>query len=154
MITRAAGRRLRALEWRNQMRTNHIIAALILTIAAGLAANEARTQNAPPAGLKRLDLLKHDLSIPGQEVIQVLIDFAPGAAAPRHAHPGEELVYVLEGSLEYVLEGRSPITLNAGEVLLIPEGKSHAVKNASGSNARELATYVVEKGKPLLKFTE
>src|SRR4051812_37745188 len=138
----------------DQMRTNHIIAALILTIAAGLAANEAPAQSGPPAGLKRLDLLKHDLSIPGQEVIQVLIDFAPGAAAPRHAHPGEELVYVLEGSLEYVLEGRSPITLKAGEVLLIPQGKSHAVKNASGSNARELATYVVEKGKPLLNFTQ
>ena len=71
-------------------------------------------------------------------------------AFPRHSHPGEEIVYVIEGSLEYRLDGRPPVTLKAGEVLFIPHGTIHAAKNVGSGNAAELATYIVEKGKPLL----
>ena len=129
------------------------IAALLLTLA-GPTVHEALAQGAPPAGLKRIDLIRQDIGIPGREVIQVIIEFAPGATAPRHGHPGEELVYVLEGSLEYALEGKPPIIVKAGEVLLVPQGTVHGVKNIGNSNARELATYIVEKGKPLLRFAE
>src|ERR671917_129908 len=65
---------------------------------------------------------------------------------------GEEIVYVLEGSLEYQVEGRPPVTLKAGEVLFIPAGTIHAAKNVGSGNGAELATYVVEKGKPLVAF--
>jgi quercetin dioxygenase-like cupin family protein len=68
----------------------------------------------------------------------------------RHRHPGEEIVYVIEGSLEYEVEGKAPATLEAGEVLFIPAGAIHAARNVGGGNAAELATYVVEKGKPLV----
>jgi quercetin dioxygenase-like cupin family protein len=68
----------------------------------------------------------------------------------RHWHPGEEIVYVLEGSLEYAVEGKPPVTLKAGEVLFIPAGTIHAAKNVGSGNGAELATYVVEKGKPLV----
>ena len=80
----------------------------------------------------------------------MLVEFAPGVAFPRHSHPGEEIVYVVEGSLEYQLEGRPPVTLKAGEVLFIPAGTLHAAKNVGSGNAAELATYIVEKGKPLV----
>ena len=70
--------------------------------------------------------------------------------APKHRHPGEEIAYVIEGLLEYVVEGRSPVTLKAGEVVFIPAGAVHAVKNVGSGNAAELATYIVEKGKPLV----
>ena len=60
--------------------------------------------------IKRTDLMRNDLSIPGREVIQVLVEFAPEDRAPRHSHPGEELVYVTEGTLEYQLDGRPPVT--------------------------------------------
>ena len=93
--------------------------------------------------------MQYDLSVPGREVIQALVDIPPGAAAPRHSHPGEELVYVAEGLLEYQLDGRPPVTLKAGEVLFIPYGIIHAVKNVGSGNAAELATYIAEKGKPL-----
>jgi quercetin dioxygenase-like cupin family protein len=56
---------------------------------------------------------------------------------------------VLEGSLEYQVEGKPPVTPKAGEVLFIPAGTVHAAKNVGSGNAAELATYVVEKGKPL-----
>ena len=78
------------------------------------------------------------------------VDFAPGAAFPPHSHPGEEIVNVIEGVLEYQLEGKPPVTLKAGEVLFIPAGTIHAAKNVGSGNAAELATYIVEKGKPLV----
>ena len=78
------------------------------------------------------------------------VDFAPGAAFGRHLHPGAEIAYVLEGTLEYQLEGKPPVTLKAGEALFIPAGTIHAAKNVGTGNAAELATYIVEKGKPLV----
>jgi quercetin dioxygenase-like cupin family protein len=107
-----------------------------------------------PAGVTRNDLLREDLSAPGREAIQVLVEFAPGASFPAHSHPGEELVYVTEGSLEYSLEGRPPVTLEAGDVLFIPAGAVHAVRNVGSSAGTELATYIVEKGKPLITHKE
>ena len=101
-------------------------------------------------GVKRTDLQQHDLSIPGREVVQVRVDIAPGVLAANHRHPGEEIVYVIEGVLEYRLEGKPPVTLKAGDVLFIPAGAIHSAKNVGNVNAAELATYIVEKGKPLV----
>ena len=128
------------------MKTIRIVAAAALIVASALALPVAQAQE----GIKRTDLMKQDLSVPGREVIQVLVEFAPGVAFPRHSHPGEELVYVVEGALEYALEGRPPVTLKAGDVLFIPHGTPHAVKNVGSGKAAELATYIVEKGKPPL----
>jgi quercetin dioxygenase-like cupin family protein len=72
----------------------------------------------------------------------------------EHTHPGEEVIYVLEGSLEYQVEGQPPTTVKAGDVLFVPAGAVHAVRNVGGGNAAELATYVVEKGKPILTLVE
>ena len=101
-------------------------------------------------GIRRTDLQRHDLSAPGREVIQARVDIAPGFTSDRHWHPGEEIVYVIEGALEYQVEGKPPVTLKAGEVLFIPARAIHAAKNVGRENGAELATYFVEKGKPLL----
>ena len=108
----------------------------------------------PQSGIKRTDLQRNDLSVPGRELIQTRVDIAPGVVFPRHSHPGEEIVYVIEGSLEYRLDGRPPVTLNAGDVLFIPAGAIHAVKNLGTSNGAELATYIVDKGKQLLVLAQ
>jgi len=118
-----------------------------LVLASALALHVAVAQ--APA-LTRTDLQRHDLSIPGREVIQAVVGLAPGVVAPRHSHPGEEIIYVVEGAIEYRLDGEPPVTVKAGEVLFIPAGVIHAAKNVGTGNAAELATYVVEKGKPLL----
>jgi quercetin dioxygenase-like cupin family protein len=109
-------------------------------------------QQAP--GLWRTDLQRQDLSVPGREVIQSRVDIGPEAPLVKHTHPGEEIIYILEGSLEYQIEGQPPKTFNAGEALTVPAGVVHAVRNAGSGNAAELATYVVEKGKPLLTLVE
>ena len=129
------------------MKTTRIIALAVLIIGSALALHLALAQ-AP--GITRTDLQRHDLSVPGREVVQVRVDFAPGVVAPAHKHPGEEIVYAIEGLLEYRLDGKPPVTLKPGEVLFIPAGTIHEVKNVGSGNAAELATYVVEKGKPLV----
>ena len=101
-------------------------------------------------GVRRTDLQRHDLGVPGREVIQVRVELDPGVAFGRHWHPGEEIINVLEGSLEYQVDGKPPITLKAGDVLFIPARTLHAARNVGRGNGAELATYLVEKGKPLL----
>jgi len=134
------------------MKTIRTIAAAVLIAGSTLTLNAVSAQQW--GGIKRTDLQRHDLSVPGREVNQVLVEFAPGVVAPRHAHPGEELVNVIEGELEYALDGKPPVTLKAGDVLFIPAGTFHAVKNVGSGKAAELATYIVEKGKPLLALSE
>jgi quercetin dioxygenase-like cupin family protein len=129
------------------MKTNPMMTAAVLIVASGLVINLAQSQQ---PGVTRTDLLRHDLSTSEREVIQVRVDFAPGVAFPAHSHPGEEIAYVIEGLLEYRLEGSPPVTLGAGESLFIPAGTVHAAKNVGSGNAAELATYIVEKGKPLV----
>jgi quercetin dioxygenase-like cupin family protein len=102
------------------------------------------------SGIRRTDLQQHDLSAPGREVIQARVDIDSGVVAPAHSHPGEEIVYVTEGLLEYEVEGKPAVTLKAGGVLFIPAGAVHTAKNVGNGNAAEIATYIVEKGKPLL----
>jgi quercetin dioxygenase-like cupin family protein len=106
------------------------------------------------SGLTRTHLQRHDLSVAGHEVIQDRVDIASDAPLFWHKHPGEEIIYVLEGSLEYQIEGRESKTYNAGDALLVPAETAHAVRNVGNGNAAELATYVVEKGKPLLVAVE
>lgn len=122
----------------------------MMAIAALIVANSLVLYAAQPPGIKRTDALRHDLSVAGREVVQVRVDFAPGVAFPKHSHPGEEIAYVLEGSLEYQLAGKPPVTLKAGEALFIPAGTVHTAKNVGSGNGSELATYIVEKGKPLV----
>ena len=131
-----------------------IAAAAALLVATSLAVPVAQADEVSLGDIKRINLLRNDLSVPGREVIQVLVEFGPGVTAVRHSHPGEELVYVTEGSLEYRLDGRPPVIVKAGEVLFIPHGTPHAVKNVGTGKAAELATYIVEKGKPLLVLSK
>jgi len=109
-------------------------------------------QQAP--GLWRTDLQHHDLSVPGREMIQNRVEFGPEAPAVRHKHPGEEIIYILEGTLEYSIDGREPQTYETGEALLVPAETVHSVRNVGEGNASELATYFVEKGKPFLVVVE
>jgi quercetin dioxygenase-like cupin family protein len=142
------------------MKTARVMVAALLIVGSGLAVHVARAQEKPTppaptiaglmAGTKRIDLQRHDLGVPGREVIQVRVELAPGAVAPKHSHPGEEIIYVLEGTFEYEVEGKPAMTLKAGDVLFIPHGTVHAAKNVGSVTAAELATYIVEKGKPLV----
>jgi quercetin dioxygenase-like cupin family protein len=119
------------------MKTTRIMALAVLLVASGLALHAAQVQQ---PGIKRTDALRYDLSVAGQEVIQVRVDIPPGVLAARHSHPGVEIAYVLEGSLEYQFDGKPPVTLKAGEALFIPAGTIHSARNVGSGNGAELAT--------------
>src|SRR5260370_29574018 len=113
------------------MKTTLIMAIAVLIVGSGLALQVTRARQ---SGTKRTDLQRHDLSAPGREVVQVRVDFDPGYVAPGHTHPGEEIIYVLEGRLEYQIEGKPPATYKAGDVLFIPAGTIHTAKNVGSGN--------------------
>jgi len=129
------------------MRTRYVLVVAALTLAGASALDAA---SAPRTGTKRTELQRHDLGTPGREVVQVRVDLDPGVAFGKHWHPGEEIVYVLEGALEYQIDGKQPVTLRAGDVLFIPARTVHSARNVGKDNGAELATYVVDKGKPLV----
>src|SRR6266550_8338770 len=120
----------------------------IAMLIAGIASAPDVAQAQQP-GTRRTDLQRHDLSAPGREAIQVRVDFDPGYVAPMHTHPGEEIIYVIEGTLEYEIGGKKS-RVKAGDVLFVPAGTPHTATNIGSDNGAQLATYVVEKGKPLI----
>jgi quercetin dioxygenase-like cupin family protein len=128
------------------MKTTRVIARIALALAGTLVLQLALAQQ---PGVHRTELQRHDISIPGWEAVEVRIDIDPGSIVPNHTHPGEEVVYVLDGTLEYRLEGSPPVTLKPGGALIIPKGVVHNVKNIGRDKASEVSTYIVEKGKPL-----
>ena len=101
-------------------------------------------------GIDRTDLQHYDLSAPGRIMIQNRVVISPEAQPIRHKHPGEEIIYVLEGSLEYQIDGSEPRTYAAGEALTVPAEAVHSVHG----DGTELATYVVEEGKPFIVLAD
>ena len=118
--------------------------ALVLA-AVALTAIVAAQQPA----FKRTVLQQADLSVAGREVISAVADFEPRATPGRHTHFGEEIGYILEGTFLIEQEGKAPVTLKAGGSFLIPAGTVHNATNTGAGPGKILATYVVEKGKPL-----
>jgi quercetin dioxygenase-like cupin family protein len=104
---------------------------------------------AQQAGFKRTPLQTQDLSIPGKVVVQAIAEFGPNVAAGRHTHPGEEIGYVIEGQLELKIDGQAPKVISAGQTFFVPAGLVHDGLNVNSGNTKVLATYVVEKGKPV-----
>lgn len=130
------------------MKYFNIAVAAALAVSSFAAPYAAHAQQM--AGIHRTDLSRNNLDIPGYEEVQARVDLAPGVTAPNHKHPGEEIIYVIEGTIEYRLQGRQPVTLKAGDVLFIPTGVVHSAKNVGTTNAAELGTYIVPIGKPLV----
>jgi quercetin dioxygenase-like cupin family protein len=132
------------------MKARHITARTLVavaTAAAGLCA-PAWAQQFDASGIARTETVRHDFDATN-EAIQVRVDFAPGAAFPRHSHPGTEIAHVLSGTVEYELGGKT-IRLQAGQSLFIPAGAVHSAKNVGSGVCAELATYVVAKNKPIV----
>ena len=96
--------------------------------------------------IKRTVLQQTDLSITGREVVTAKAEFPAGGSTGLHTHPGDEISYVAQGTVELVVDGASK-TYKAGEAFHVDAGKVHEAK-ASGGPAVVIANYVIEKGKP------
>ena len=122
-------------------RASLVSVALALCVAAGSA------QQAPT--FTRTQVQDHDLSTANRHGVMSRSEFQPGAESGKHFHPGEEFGYLLEGTLELTLDGKPPVVVKAGDPIFIPAGTVHNAKNVGKTTAKVLATYVLEKGKPL-----
>lgn len=131
----------------NRRLTRNLIVAIALL--AGMWGAQAIAQPKAPAGFKRTELQRHDLSTPNHETIQAKGEFDPGAVVPKHTHPGEEVGFILSGELTVEIEGKPAQTLKAGEAFFIPANTVHSGKNASKGKTVVISTYIVEKGQPL-----
>ncbi len=120
--------------------------SVILTVTAFVLSGILVAQQ--PA-FKRTVLQQHDISVPGHEVISAVAEFEPRATPGRHTHFGEEIGYVLDGTFLIEQDGKAPVTLHAGGSFLIPAGTVHNATNTGTGAGKILATYIVEKGKPL-----
>jgi quercetin dioxygenase-like cupin family protein len=119
-----------------------VIVAGLVAAVAGVAASQTST-------FTRTQLQDQPLSIPGRHGVMARSEFPAGVESGRHFHPGEELGYLLEGTLQLTLDGQAPKMLKAGDVIFIPAGTVHNAKNTGTTVAKVLATYVLETGKPL-----
>jgi quercetin dioxygenase-like cupin family protein len=124
--------------------TTLAFAAIVLTAVVGTG-----PAGAQQSGFSRTVLQRGDLSIAGHEAVTALAEFQPGATVGRHTHPGEELGYVLEGTILLEQEGKPAVTLGPGKTFFIPAGTVHNATNRGAGQARVLANYIVENGKPL-----
>jgi quercetin dioxygenase-like cupin family protein len=122
------------------------VTAIFVSLAlAGLVAGLSAQQT----GFKRTVLQQSKLSVPGREAVTALAEFQPGATVGRHTHPGEEIGYILEGTIVLEQEGKPAVTLGAGKTFFIPAGTVHNATNKTSSLARVLANYIVDPSKPL-----
>jgi quercetin dioxygenase-like cupin family protein len=127
------------------MKNAKLAAALVLASLMMLGTPSSQAQE----GIKRTDLQTSALSIPGREVVQQMVELQPGVVVAKHTHPGEEVTVVLAGTLLLEVAGKPAATIHADQAFTVPAGVVHGVKNTGSGAVKLLATYIVEKGKPL-----
>ena len=103
--------------------------------------------------LKRTELQRSASSIPGREIVQVLTEIPAGVESGWHIHPGEEVGYIVAGTVEMRIQDRPTLTLHAGDPFLIPPRVPHNALDLGPDTGRMLSTYIVEQGQPLATLT-
>ena len=116
-----------------------------INLASAQQVPAATSQGAP---IKRTPLQKFDVPGTGYETVIGMAEIVPNVNIGRHTHPGLESGYVLEGDMVLIVQGQPDKTLHTGESYQIPSGVVHDARSGP-KGARVIATYVVEKGKPL-----
>ena len=128
------------------MRTNKMRRIAWVSGALLIAVTAAISAQAPT--ITRTVLNRADSTRPGYEAVTAKAEFPVSGSTGRHTHPGDEISYVLEGTIMLEVQGAPGKTLKAGEAFFVPAGTIHNA-TASGGKATVIANYVVEKGKPL-----
>jgi quercetin dioxygenase-like cupin family protein len=103
--------------------------------------------------LKRTELQHSASSIPGREIVQALTEIPAGVESGWHMHPGEEVGYILAGTVEMKIQGQPTLTLHAGDPFLMPPRTPHNALDLGPDTGQMLCTDIVEVGQPLAAFT-
>jgi quercetin dioxygenase-like cupin family protein len=99
--------------------------------------------------LRRTVLQRSASSIPGREIVQVLTEIPAGVESGWHMHPGEEVGYLLAGTVEMRVAGGETLTLHAGDPFLMPPRTPHNALDLGPGTGRMLSTYIVAADEPL-----
>ena len=128
-----------------------VLAACFVAAAFGTIVASVQSDAAPAAApnVQRKVLLQQDLSIPNYSTALVEVTIPAGGREGRHTHPGSAVVYVQEGQLTLDYEGMPTKTYKVGESFYIEPGKIHEGINNGATTVKAIASFVVEKGKPL-----
>lgn len=102
--------------------------------------------------LKRTEVQRAVSTIPGREIVQVLTEIPAGVQSGWHRHPGEEVGYILEGTVRMEIADKPTLTLHADDGFLIPPYTPHNATDLGPGTGRMLSTYIVEPGKPIATF--
>jgi quercetin dioxygenase-like cupin family protein len=117
------------------------------------AASPQPPRDALASTLKRTEIQHSPSSIPGREIVQVLTEIPAGAESGWHTHPGEEVGYIVAGTVDMAIRGRATLTLQAGDGFLIPPRTPHNARDIGPGTGHMLSTYIVEAGQPLASLT-
>lgn len=99
--------------------------------------------------LRRTVIQKATSSVPGREIVQVLTEIPVGVSSGWHHHPGEEVGYILAGTVSMQIQDRQTLVLDAGDGFLIPPGVPHNATDLGPDAGRMLSTYLVAADEPL-----
>ena len=131
------------------MRFTWLIAAGLyvatLPFAYAQAQHEARPYLPPPGSN---EVLRSTLAgTPGVEVIVSDVVIPPDGQVARHYHPGEEFLYLIEGTAIHVVEGKPDLPLAAGDSYAIPARAIHSPRGGP-EGARAIVFSVHLAGQP------
>jgi quercetin dioxygenase-like cupin family protein len=104
--------------------------------------------------LKRTEVQHAGSSIPGREIVQVLTEIPAGVQSGWHMHPGEEVGYILAGTVNMEIRDKPTLMLHAGDGFLMPPRTPHNATDLGPETGQMLSTYIVEIGESLATFTE
>ena len=119
-----------------------------------MSSDAAEPADALAATLTRTEIQRERFSVPGREIVQVRTEIPEGVASGWHTHPGEEVGYIVAGTVRMEIQGRTTLTLNAGDGFLIPPRTPHNATDLGPGTGRMLSTYLVETGQPISAFVD
>jgi quercetin dioxygenase-like cupin family protein len=106
------------------------------------------------SGLRRTEVQHRTSSIPGRDIVQVRTEIPVGVASGWHTHPGEEVGYIVEGTVRMEIAGQEALLLHAGSGFLIPPGTPHDAHDLGPGTGVMLSTYLVDPNQPLSSFVD
>jgi quercetin dioxygenase-like cupin family protein len=117
-------------------------------------ASSERSRDDLASKLARREVQRAPSSIPGREIVQVETLIPAGVESGWHAHPGEEVGYIIAGQVEMMVQGRANVVLHAGDGFLIPPRIPHNARDLGPETGRMLSTYIVETDQPIATFVD
>ncbi len=123
-------------------------------MTGNLTTEAQQPRDALAGKLRRTELQRSASSIPGREIVQVLTEIPAGVESGWHMHPGEEVGYIVAGTVQMMLHGQPTVTLRAGDPFLMPPRTPHNALDVGPETGRMLSTYIVEVGQPLTTLAD